>query len=112
MNNGFISIRNGDTFIDKGSKLAEMFNSHYINIVEKTSRVPPENYVIHTNNTREIIEGIIRKYERHPGILKIKNNFVSSVTFDFPQAEVTDINALLKQTDPKKQLDMTLFPQN
>ena len=79
-----------------------MFNSHYINIVEKTSGVPSENYVIDTNNTREIIEGIIRKYERHPSILKIKNNFVSSITFDFPKAEVADINALLKQTDPKK----------
>ena len=102
MSNDFISIRNGDTFIDKESKLVEMFNSHYINIVEKTSGVPPENYVIDTNNTQEIIEGIIRKKERHPSILKIKNNFVSSINFDFPKAEVADINALLKQTDPKK----------
>ena len=102
MSNDFISIRNGDVFIDKESKLVEMFNSHYINIVEKTSGVPSENYVIDTNNTREIIEGIIRKYERHPSILKIKNNFVSSINFDFPKAEVADINALLKQTDPKK----------
>ena len=61
MSNDFISIRNGDTFIDKGSKLVEMFNSHYINIVEKTLGVPTENYVIDTNNTQEIIEGIIRK---------------------------------------------------
>ena len=52
-----------------------MFNIHYINIVEKTSGVPPENYVIDTNNTQEIIEGIVRKYKRQPRILKIKNNF-------------------------------------
>ena len=43
-----------------------MFNSHYINIVEKTLGVPPENYFIDTNNTQEVIEGIISKYERHP----------------------------------------------
>ena len=30
MNNDFISIRNGYAFIDKESKLVEMFNSHYI----------------------------------------------------------------------------------
>ena len=30
----------------------EMFNTHYINIVEKTSGVPPENYVVDTNNTQ------------------------------------------------------------
>ena len=73
----------------------EILNSHYINTVEKTLGVPSENYVIDTNNTGEIIEGIIRKYERHPSILKIKNNFVSSITW-FSEAEVADINALLK----------------
>ena len=52
-----------------------MFNSHYINIVEKTSGVSPENSVIDTNNTRETIERIIRKYERHPSMLKIKKYF-------------------------------------
>ena len=66
MSNDFISIRDGDAFIDKESKLVEMFNSHYIKIVEKTLGVPPENYFIDTNNTQEVIEGIIRKYERHP----------------------------------------------
>ena len=88
LSNDFIPIRNGDAFIDKESKLVEMFNS--------------ENYAIDTNSTQEIIEGIIRQYKRHPSILKTKNNFVSSITFDFSKAEVADINVLLKQTDPKK----------
>ena len=59
--------------LDKESKSVEMFNSRYIreNIVEKTSSVPAENYVVDTNDTRELIEGIIRKYERHPSILKM-----------------------------------------
>ena len=73
-----------------------MLSTHYINIVEKTSGIPPENYVIDTNNTQEIIEGILRKYKRNPSILKIKNNLDSSIPFDFPKAEVADINALLK----------------
>ena len=38
-----------------------MFNTHYFHIVEKTLGVPPENYVIDTNSTQEIIEGIIKK---------------------------------------------------
>ena len=46
-----------------------MFNIHYINIVQKTLVVSPENYVIDRNKTQEITEGIIRKYERHPSIL-------------------------------------------
>ena len=102
MSNDFISIRNRDTFIGTESKLVEMFSSYYCNMFEKTSGVPTENYIIDTNNTREIIEGVIRKYERHSRILKIKNNFVSSMAFDFPKAEVADIDAILKKTDPKK----------
>ena len=51
MNNDFKSIRNGDAFIDKESNLVEMSNSHYINIVEKTSRVTLKNFIIGTNNT-------------------------------------------------------------
>ena len=100
MSNDIISIRNGDAFIDKESELVEMFNTHYINIVEKTSGVPPENYVIDTNNTQEIIEGIIKIYERRPSILKIKNNFDSSVPFDFPKAYAADINDPNKATGP------------
>ena len=58
--------------IDKESELVEIFNTHYINIVEKTWVVPPEN-------------------ERHPSILKIKNNCFSSITFDFPKAQAADV---------------------
>ena len=52
MGNDFISIRNGDAFIDKESNTVEMFNSHCINIAQKMSDVPPVKYVIDTNNTR------------------------------------------------------------
>ena len=44
MSNDFISIWNGDAFIDKESELVETFSTHYINIVEKTSGVPQEKY--------------------------------------------------------------------
>ena len=74
-----------------------MLNSHYINTVEKTLGVPSENYVIDTNNTGEIIEGIIRKYERHTSILKIKNNFVSSITFDFLKLKLQILTPFLNK---------------
>ena len=73
--------------------------------------VAPENYFIITNNTQKIIEETIRKYKKHPRIQKTKNNFDSSIPIDFLKVEVAGINALLKQTDPKKQLDLTLFPK-
>ena len=112
MSNNFISTGNGDAFIDKETNFVEIFNIYYINIVEKTSGVPREKNVIDTNNTQEIIEGIIRKYERHPSMLKMKNNFDSFVTFDFSKAEVADINSLLKQRIPKKRTGTdTILPK-
>ena len=48
-----------------------MFDTHYINIVEEKSDISPENHVIDTNNTQEIIKRILGRYERHPSILKI-----------------------------------------
>ena len=85
----------------------EMFNTHYINIVEKTS-VPPENYVIDTNNTQEIIEGIIRKYERHPSILIL---FLLSLLI-FVKLTLQTLTPFLQKQTLKKQLDLTLFPKN
>ena len=111
MSNNFISTGNGDAFIDKETNFVEIFNIYYINIVEKTSGVPREKNVIDTNNTQEIIEGIIRKYERHPSMLKMKNNFDSFITFDFSKAEVADINSLLKQRIPKKRTGTDTIPQ-
>ena len=58
--------------------------------------------VLLTQIILEIIEGIITKYKRHPSILKIKNNFDSSISFNFPKAAIAHINAFLKQVDPKK----------
>ena len=111
LSNNFISTGNGDAFINKETNFVEIFNIYYINIVEKTSGVPREKNVIDTNNTQEIIEGIIRKYERHPSMLKMKNNFDSFVTFDFSKAEVADINSLLKQRIPKKRTGTDTAPQ-
>ena len=59
---------------------------------------------------RKIKQKNLRNAQVYPSILKIKNNFVSSITFDFPKAEVADINALLKQTGPKKATGSDTIP--
>ena len=43
LSNDFITIKEGNIFVDNEKELVEMFNNHYINIVEKTSGIPPEN---------------------------------------------------------------------
>ena len=53
----------------------------------------------------------VRKHERHPSILKIKNIFYSFITFHFPKPEVADIHVVLKQTDLKKATEPDAVPQ-
>ena len=110
MSNNFISTGNGDTFIDKETNFVEIFNIYYINIVEKTSGVPHEKNVIDTNNTQEIIEGIIRKYERHPSMLKIKNNFDSLLIF--LKLKLPILIPFSSKESLKNELELTLFPKN
>ena len=51
-----------------------MFNSHYINIVENMTGIPPDInplYELQENNIY-CVKQIIKKFESHPSIVEIK----------------------------------------
>ena len=52
-----------------------LFNEHYINIVERSSGSKPEKIVCHNEDfdKRIVLHNIIKKYENHSSIIKIKN---------------------------------------
>ena len=54
--------------------LVEMFNKHYINIVEKTSGIAPKNLgnPLDPQLNEKTIREIIENYRNHPSIIKIK----------------------------------------
>ena len=110
--NDFITIKDKDRFVDDEGKLVELFNNHYINIVEKTSGKPPENCFGNYENNADIVNAIIKKYENHPSILKINENFTPTSTFQLPRAEVSDINKLLKGINIKRLQALTPYLQN
>ena len=84
--------------------LVELFNKHYINIVEKTSgNAPdclgnPENPILDKSTVLEIIN----KYKDHPSILKIKELNITTNSFDFPEATPEAINKIIKKLNPNK----------
>ena len=98
-----ISITKGED-INNENILVEMFNNHYTNIAEKTSGTTPDSIgnSSHAENDSAIIDKIIEHYEIYPSICKIKNNQNKSKTFEFPEAEVEDINKIIKSLNPKK----------
>ena len=105
VSNDYISIKDGDRFIDDEKELVELFNTHYINIVEKVSGIPPEDSLnsLESKNDRKAIEIIFEKFKNHPSILEINKKSTENITkFELPKAEVKDINKLLKSLDSKK----------
>ena len=74
----------------------DLFNSHYINIVQKTSGCPPEIESNPEYKTNDIstVQSIIRKYQAHPSILNIKSNNIVKNTLDIPAATSEQIKEL------------------
>ena len=63
-------------FINKEVKLPEMFNSHYINIVENMTGIPPDINPLYDLQENDVycVKQIIKKFESHPSIVEIKKN--------------------------------------
>ena len=99
-----VSIKTNDCIKDE-SVLVEMFNEHFINIVEKTSGIAPESLgdsSLSENDEKTVSK--ILKHENHPSVSKIKRNQNETLNFDFPTAEVEDINKIIKSLNPTGQM--------
>ena len=58
------------------SVLVEMFNKHFINIVEKTSGIVPESLGDSSlsESDEETVNKILKHHENHPSVSKVKRN--------------------------------------
>ena len=102
-NGDLVSIKAKDEIRDEHI-LVEMFNNHYINIAEKSSGIAPNSIgnPMDPKQDKNTVEKIIQHYKNHPSIKKIKNTFLNSKPFDFPEPTLKDINTIIKSLDPKK----------
>ena len=84
--------------------LVEMFNNHYINIVENTSGLTPKSIGIssNTDHDKSTVKEIIESYKNHPSIIKIKECSINLTRFDFPKPTAADISLIIKSLNPKK----------
>ena len=98
-----ISLQAKDEIRDE-KILVEMFNNHYINIVEKSSGSAPKSIgdSSNPNNDKSTVLNIISAYKNHPSIIKIKECSINSIPFDFPKPTVEDISLIIKSLNPKK----------
>ena len=92
-----------ETITDKRAQRS--FNSHYVNIVKKTSGKAPEIKGNPNNKTLDIstVKSIIKKYENHSNIININNKVGKSGNrYDIYLATAEQINKIIKKLNPNK----------
>ena len=53
-------------------------------------------------NDSDVIDRIIKSYQNHPSVIKIKNKFGSDlISFDFQQVKPSEVKKLLREIDIK-----------
>ena len=100
-----ISLVRNDTIVTDDQELAEIFNHHYVNIVEKSSGKKPISLAkdIGISDDRQIVRLILDKYKYHPSVLAIIQNPEQVMgTFTFQEVENQEVAHLLKSLDGRK----------
>ena len=100
-----ISLVRNAKIVTEDRKLAQIFNDHYVNIVEKSSGVKPCNIAdaAATDDDRQIIGLIIETYKNHTSILAIiRNPAINFHSFSFREVEVCQGRKQLKSLDGGK----------
>ena len=75
-----------------------MFNSHYINIAENMTGIPPDISYLYGLQENDVycVKQIIKKFETHSSIVEIKKDINILEKSTIKEATVSDINTLLK----------------
>ena len=99
------SLVKNETIVTDDKELTEIFNDHYVNIVEKSSGKKPISLAkdIGSSDDRQIVRLILDKYKNHSSVLAIIQNPEQLLnTFTFQEVGNQEVAKLLKSLDGKK----------
>ena len=108
-----ITLIDDKNVITDEHELSQIFNKHYIKIAEKSCGNKPNKIgtILGSLNDSDVIDRIIKSYQNHPSVLKIKNKFGSDLSsFDFQQIKAPEVKKLLKEIDIKKAVGVDTIP--
>ena len=101
--NGNYTLLENRKLIRDNRNISEIFNDHYINLIENITGEKQEgSHFANLNNKEQteregMLEDILQKYSQHPSILNIKTNFPSDRdVFQFSKAEPSDIIKIIR----------------
>ena len=106
-NKGFIENRDitlihKNKIISDEKQLTKLFNSYYINIVEKSSGIKLKNFGTSFEITSvQSVRDIVNSYKNHPSIIKIKQlaDVSDSERFSFKTFNETEIKNFVTNLD-------------
>ena len=112
--NNDITLIHQNQIISGEKQLTKLFNSYYINIVEKSSDTKTFGTNIE-NISVQSVRDIVNSYKNHPSIIKIKqvvngSNVSDSERFSFKTVNESEIKGLLKKLDIKKASGIDAIP--
>ena len=100
-----ITLVKEDKIITDDRELAEVFNDHYINIVEKSSGKKPSSIAENapSSDDRCIVRLILQQYQNHPSVLAIIRSLENPFdTFSPHEVSTEDVLRLLRAINDKK----------
>ena len=84
------------------NELAKEFNEYYINIVQNATGKATIKLQV-SNNDKSTVDTVIKTYEHHPSIKRIKEHIQKEKNdFNIKAASVGQINKIIKGLNPKK----------
>ena len=111
-----IILEENGEFVSDESKLVEIFNNHYINIVESTTGTPPSSLgdPSDPDRDRDTVKEILEKFIDHPIIVKIRETRLctSMGSFSLPLATKEEVNKIMKNIDISKSCGPDKIPLN
>ena len=114
--NNDITLKNKKEIITDEKKLADLFNSHYINIVETSSGIKPETISSACNiNGTDGIQHIVNLHKDHPSIKLIKKKIIpdgnkKQEIFSFKPTTVDNGKKFLNEIETKKAVGIDTIP--
>ena len=112
--NNDVTLIHQNKIISDEKQLTKLFNSYYINIVEKSSytKIFGTNF---ENTSVHSVRDIVNSYKNHPSIIKIKqigneSSVSDSERFSFKTVNESEIKDLLKNLDIKKASGIDTIP--
>ena len=99
-----MSIEVNDELVSDEKILTEIYNEHYIYIVEKSTGIKPSSLGDSANPflDKTTVGKIIDGYRDHPSVIAIESSVTQNSKFNLPHATTQDINKITNSLSSDK----------